>query len=527
LEFTTHGPHAQQSPPADGAGKPSQAIAEQTETALGPAGGKRVRRILTGDRGTWGNRKLTDPRRWQLWSLPRAALVYILIFETVVLAGVVWLAGTSTTPTSGDWLRFGALAVAVIVHLLLVKRSEEDRRDAASGPFFALSSVWTFAAVISLPGSLAIAVAVLVRLFTYPIARRQPYRYLFSSAEILASMMPAILVIRAIDVQFHADVEGLGQLTDVASITVAAGLYLGVQAMAVGVAMKLTVPSTPWRDVFGSRTDNLLEAITLGGGMLLGMLMTDYWTGPVVALFPVVIGNRLWDGLRQRQLHLMRLLREQRQVHQQLTKDAHTDYRTGLLNTNGLAEYAGRVVQRSKQSGQPATVLAIDLDHFKRINDTWGHPAGNAVLAEVGRILRDKLRPTDVAGRDGGEEFVVVLADTPLAQGVTIAERIREAIAELTVPTTDKHRNKVTLRGRGLSAVQGPGPDLRAISGSIGVAVVPDNGDSLAAAQHSADAALYVAKENGRNQVQVAGLDIGLKLLPAPRNDEHPIYRSA
>ncbi|HWO62624.1 MAG TPA: GGDEF domain-containing protein, partial [Umezawaea sp.] len=141
----------------------------------------------------------------------------------------------------------------------------------------------------------------------------------------------------------------------------------------------------------------------------------------------------------------------------------------------------------------------------------------------------EKLRPGDVAGRDGGEEFVVVLADTGLAQGVSIAERIREAIAEAAVSTTDKHRNTVTLRGRALPAGDEDGPDVRSISASIGVAVVPDNGDSLALAQHSADAALYAAKENGRNQVRVAGLDIGSAAtrlpvpLPSPRTDHQVV----
>lgn len=163
---------------------------------------------------------------------------------------------------------------------------------------------------------------------------------------------------------------------------------------------------------------------------------------------PVILVNALLSRAGERRTHLERLLREQEQLHQRLAADAHTDYRTGLLNTNGLTEYAGRLAERCRLDGEPMTVLVIDLDHFKRINDTWGHPAGNAVLAEVGRILREKLRPGDVAGRDGGEEFVVALKDTPVAQGVTIAERIREAIGSLAVPTTDKHRNVVTLYGR-------------------------------------------------------------------------------
>jgi diguanylate cyclase (GGDEF)-like protein len=446
----------------------------------------------------------------------------------LVLTAVVVLVARSVPPTGSAWLLFGTLSVAVTLHLVLVKRSEEDRRDAApvSGPVFAVTSVWTFAAVIALPVSLAVAVALLVRVLTYPIARRQPYKYLFSSAEILASVLAANLLIRGINVQVKIGTASVHELAFAGTLVAAGALYLGVQAVAVAFSIKLSVPTTPWKVALGSWSDNVIEAISLCAGVALGMLMTDFWIGPLLALIPVVFANQLWDRMRQRQRHLERLLAEQQQAHQQLTKDAHTDYRTGLLNTTGLAEYANRLAERCRINGQPVTLLAIDLDHFKRINDTWGHPAGNAVLAEVGRILREKLRPGDVAGRDGGEEFVVVLADTPLAQGVAIAERIREAIAELSVPTTDKHRNIVTLRGRGLPRVEDGGPDQRAISASLGVCILTDAPDALPSAQHSADAALYIAKENGRNRVQVANVDIGASRLPSPR-DEQRVTRSA
>ncbi|WP_223198766.1 GGDEF domain-containing protein [Solihabitans fulvus] len=444
----------------------------------------------------------------------------MLCFEVAVLAGVVWLVATGGVPGHADWLRFGTLAAAIVVHLSVVKRAEEDRRDSAAGPHFTLTSVWMFAAVVVLPAALAVLVAVLIRALTYPIARRQPYRYLFSSAEMLGSMLAASTLVRVTGVQAHAGVTGLRDLLVIAVFVLAGAVYYGAQALAVGGAMKLTLPATAWRDVLGTRSENLMEMITLAGGAILGLLMSGHWAAPLLVVLPLSYANRMLDDARQRQQHLERLVREQYQAHQRLSKDAHTDFRTGLLNSNGLAEQAGRLVTRCRELGNEVTVLAIDLDHFKRINDSWGHPAGNAVLAEIGRILREKLRPGDLAGRDGGEEFVVVLADTTLAAGVAAAERIRHAIGALAVPTTDKHSNAITLLGRGEATPAECRDELRAISASIGVASIPTCGATMATAQHVADTALYEAKENGRNQVRAAEVGEVEKPVPAPRSGD-------
>ena len=473
--------------------------------------------------------KWRPTRNWDLWTLPRTAIGYILSVELVVAITAIWLMTTLGSTSITDWLRFGALILAITIHLTIVRRAEEARRNESAGPYFDLTSVWTFAAAIVLPSGLAVLVAVWLRIVIQPIARRQPYRFVFTSTHIVASTILAGVAVHLSGFSLAASGDVPTDLGLLVVLAVVAALYWFVQVILMTVALKILNPQGRFADVVGSRADNMLEMTTLGVGAMLGMLLSTHWAAPLLLVAPVILVNALMHRTSERQAHLERLVAEQDQAHQQLTQDAHTDYRTGLLNTNGLAEYAGRVTERCKQDHQPVTVLAIDLDFFKRINDTWGHPAGNSVLAEVGRILREKLRPGDVAGRDGGEEFVVVLADTGLAQGVAIAERIREAIAELMVPTTDKHRNSVVLRGRALPAIDDDGPDVRAISASIGVAVVPDNGDSLALAQHSADAALYVAKENGRNQVHVAGLDIGGTRLPAPRSDHQPdsVSRSA
>ncbi|MGA2828297.1 MAG: GGDEF domain-containing protein [Streptosporangiaceae bacterium] len=140
----------------------------------------------------------------------------------------------------------------------------------------------------------------------------------------------------------------------------------------------------------------------------------------------------------------------------------------------------------------PLALLLLDLDHFKQVNDQYGHAAGDQVLAGVGTALRSVLRARDFAGRNGGEEFAVLLPDTDIAAALEIAERIRVAIAEVTLPGTDV---PVTV--------------------SIGVAGFPGHASTLERLDRLADAALYVAKRQGRNRVELASADAGHD-LPGP-----------
>ena len=131
----------------------------------------------------------------------------------------------------------------------------------------------------------------------------------------------------------------------------------------------------------------------------------------------------------------------------------------------------------------------VDLDHFKSINDTWGHPAGDDVLEVVAGALRHATRPSDVVGRFGGEEFVLLLPDANTDEAVAAGERIRKTIAALKVPTTDKRGGPVAISSR---------------TTSVGVAMYPNHGSELNDLLQLADAAVYEAKELGRDQVRLA-----------------------
>ncbi len=160
---------------------------------------------------------------------------------------------------------------------------------------------------------------------------------------------------------------------------------------------------------------------------------------------------------------------------------ASTDPLTGMFNRRGFAEATSRVIEREANAGRPVTVLIFDLDHFKSINDRFGHSAGDEILKLFATVVLSTLRITDLSGRVGGEEFAALLP-CPLEEGVIAAERVREAFADSGIVVED-------------------GPVDTTVS--IGVAGGPA-GTELEVLLAAADSALYQAKRNGRNRVETA-----------------------
>ncbi|MFZ5756164.1 MAG: GGDEF domain-containing protein [Pseudomonadota bacterium] len=161
-----------------------------------------------------------------------------------------------------------------------------------------------------------------------------------------------------------------------------------------------------------------------------------------------------------------------------------TDALTGAHNRRSTLEFLEREVARTRRSGPPLSVLLVDLDHFKRINDTWGHPAGDGVLQQTAWTLDEVLRDYDLVGRWGGEEFLLVLPDTTPETALALAERCRERLAAMVIETGNGQRIPVT--------------------GSFGLASNASSLDEDATALvQRADEALYRAKQAGRNRVEV------------------------
>lgn len=200
----------------------------------------------------------------------------------------------------------------------------------------------------------------------------------------------------------------------------------------------------------------------------------DAWFGLAISLF-MLIGifgiRRLFIDMKRQEIELDTL--------------ARTDALTQLPNRREIMELLQTEIERSERSRHPVAIMMLDIDHFKTINDTWGHAAGDRVLKAIADTARASLRRIDSCGRIGGEEFLVLLPETDRTEAAAAAERLRAAIAG--------------------KPIENDGQSVR-VSVSIGVAIRHEE-DSPASPDpfiQLADRALYMAKESGRNRVVMA-----------------------
>ncbi|WP_119681567.1 GGDEF domain-containing protein [Indioceanicola profundi] len=171
-----------------------------------------------------------------------------------------------------------------------------------------------------------------------------------------------------------------------------------------------------------------------------------------------------------------------------LVRLATTDHLTGVLNRARLFELAGRQLVQSTQRSEPLSMIMLDLDHFKTINDRFGHPVGDRVLQRFATLCREEIRSIDLLGRIGGEEFLVLLPGCDLEVGRAIAERLRRRIEQEAIRLDE-------------DAVSGPGHI--AVTASAGVAAL-ETGETLEQLLRRADRLLYAAKTQGRNCIRAA-----------------------
>jgi diguanylate cyclase (GGDEF)-like protein len=393
---------------------------------------------------------------------------YVLAVDLLAL---VVVAGSfrDLSISEGDWIRFGMLAVGSAIQTEAGREIERLRWSAAEGATYAnLKSMWTFAAVLVLPLLPAIGIIALSYLHSgIRLRRSAPHRIFFSAASVVIGSAAASVCLGAVNSGAHPGYTG-GFIGLVAVLVAAVAFWFVNYALVVGVIL-ISNPDARARKVLGRPSDHLVVAGALGLGVANGaLLMDEPWL--TVVLLITVLG-----------LHRALLVG-------QFQFAARTDSHTGLANAVFWHELAAKELERAQNGDAPLGVLYLDLDHFKLVNDTYGHLAGDQVLKVVANELKDDVRTDDLVGRLGGEEFAILLPNTSAEETSLAAERIRRRISKITATVTTPHGHTT----------------VDSLTCSIGAASYPAAGSTLDELLLAADSATYAAKNAGRNQVVTA-----------------------
>jgi len=406
------------------------------------------------------------PRRWALWRQPHALVRYFLTIELCVAVVTVFFAFRSDI-TPKQWLDFGILCALALIQAEASRKIEKTRRLITNAPHVNMTSVWVFAAVIDLPPSLAGLVVIVTYAHLWvrvqrKMGTRPVHRVVFSTAMMMASAYLAAGTIAA-GWSLQRMYSWTGSVTTTFVVLIGALVFLTVNSVLVAIAASLHGRPS---HVLVSWPDLALEVATLCLGSMAALALAQVPYLVILVMPPLLV------------LHRAVLVK-------QLEELAITDQKTGLLNATAWHEAAKSELSRAVRQRSCFGVLMVDLDHFKRVNDTYGHLAGDEVLKAIARLLKDEIRDYDSAGRFGGEEFAILIPDSTAQDVVATAERLRHRVTELEiVAPTDSGETVIS----GLSA-------------SIGVAIFPNSGTTLEQLMLTADSAVYTAKSNGRNQV--------------------------
>jgi diguanylate cyclase (GGDEF)-like protein len=428
----------------------------------------------------------TRVREWPVWSLPKPL---IALLSLVTAAYLVWIG------VYADDFNFRLANVGLFAALLgCVAFSVEMSRRAGQpdGVSKDVYAVWELPMVFLLPGIYALIVpAIRLTLTQFRVGRVPVYRRVYTAATIGIGYGCARLVFKSMMPQgLHARAY---LFTDTPKWLVAAGLGVIAQwvinQVLIGAALKLNNPAARVRDELFGREGLHNDATETCAALLVAVGMTISFLTLIIAL-PLAT-------LLQRSVRHTRLLNE-----------ARADSKTGLLNSATWEREAVAEVARAVRTSSPLAVALLDLDRFKQINDTYGHLIGDEVLRQIADTMTGVLREYDVAGRFGGEEFVMLLPQTRAPDAFKIADRVRARIARQPIVTISGEQVEVTV--------------------SIGVAAL-DAGSSreLTDLLAAADAALYRAKASGRDQVQMISTSRGLSAVRSAANDEPAMSAAA
>lgn len=435
-----------------------------------------------------------QPKKWRLWTLPSSGRIYLVAVGVAAVVATGYLA--VRFPVTGR----AAVLFAVIVGLGVLsaeatKRVERMRRRVSDTPHVNMSSVWTLSAALVTTPALAAATTVLLYVHLWFRSWRQvtgmhPYRVTFSVCAVVLSCHVAFLLERALPGAVPPDSPDPTSLVVLVVVIVA---YWTVNSAIVGVAIALLRRDRSLGRLVGSWSENSLEFATLSVGALAALLLAGYPWAVVLVLLPVFV------------LHRSVLVR-------QLEHAATTDTKTGLLNAATWQTLAKTELDRARRHGLQLGVLMVDVDYFKGVNDRYGHLVGDQALRAIADVMCGAVRGSDLVGRFGGEEFVILLVGADHTSSIEVGDRICERVRALRIADP--------ISG-------GSYRDLR-LSVSVGVATFPDAGADLDDVLLAADNAVFAAKDAGRDRVLAtflsgdAAVTGGAPRMPARSSDSYP-----
>lgn len=408
---------------------------------------------------------------WPVWQLRPWLVGFIGLVTTIYAVAVA--AAVAFEPWPEPWHNlwlFGALLLCTALTVELTKRTGEN-----AGLIKDVYGVWELPLAILLPPVFTLVAPIFRFTLTQLRIRRVPlHRRAFSTAVMGLSNASASVVFHAITGQRTGTAPAIGTPATMwlFAVAVAAATLWIVNTGLLFPAIKGSDPTTTLRGAFLARESVQNDAAESCVAVLvtLGIAVT-----PLTILFAFPFVTLLQRSFR----------------HVQLVNASRVDTKTGLLNAGTWEREAATEVARAVRTHTSLAVALIDIDHFKAVNDSYGHLAGDRALRTVARALPIYLREYDLVGRFGGEEFALLLPQSKALDAYRIAERIRTHIGSMPITVSDD-----------------PGAEPVRLSISIGVAALGARWDSSSGAQltellAAADGALYQAKRNGRNQVCV------------------------
>ena len=405
--------------------------------------------------------------QWRASDLPAWLLAFIAAVIAADLAAIGLCAGV--TRFRGADLELTAVLLACnLLTVELTRRASEP-----AGLVKDVHAIWELPLALLLPPLYGLLVPIpRMALVQWRVRPTLVYRRVFTAAAVGLSYGAASAAFHVIEPELAGAAPGVQARVLAWTLAAAACgvLKSAVNKVLVMTAVKGADPAASVREDLFTREPLFHDAAELSVGILVAHAAI---ASPFLAVGALPLVALLHRSFR----------------HAQLVDASRIDAKTGLLNAGTWLREARLETARAARTRTPLAVAIADIDHFKDVNDTFGHLAGDAVLAALASALNALLREADLTGRFGGEEFCILLPSTDAAEARQITERLREKISRIATPVAGGSSSRVTI--------------------SIGVAVLGSSRRDLDELLAAADHALYQAKESGRNRVCVLAASPG------------------